>query len=106
MLATASIACIVVALASGQIWFPTTALGWSGLMGSALCYAVAMTSVLFAAAALGATRVAVVMNVEPIASLVLTFLILGERLRLIQLVGVALVIVGIFLFRPRRAAAR
>ena len=106
MLATASVACIVVSLASGQIWFPTTALGWGGLMGSALCYAVAMTSVLFAAAALGATRVAVVMNVEPIASLILTFLILGERLRLIQLVGVALVITGIFLFRPRRAAAR
>ncbi len=105
MLATASLVCILASLVSGQFWFPTTALGWSGLLGSALCYAVAMTSILVAASALGATRVAVVMNVEPIASLILTFLILGERLRLIQLVGVTLVITGIFLFRPRRAVA-
>ncbi|HUZ73844.1 MAG TPA: DMT family transporter [Stellaceae bacterium] len=106
MLATASVACIVVTLASGEIWFPTTALGWAGLMGSALCYAVAMTSILFFAAVLGATRVAVVMNVEPIASLVLTFLILGERLRPTQLVGVLFVVAAIFLFRPRRAPVR
>lgn len=106
MLATASAACIVVTLASGEIWFPTTALGWSGLIGSALCYAVAMTSILFFAAVLGATRVAVVMNVEPIASLVLTFLILGERLRPMQFVGVLLVVAAIFLFRPRRAPVR
>jgi drug/metabolite transporter (DMT)-like permease len=101
MLATASGACIAVTLASGEIWFPTTAAGWGGLLGSALCYVVAMTSILFAAAALGATRVAIVMNVEPLASIVLTFLILGERLRPMQLVGALFVIVAIFLFRPR-----
>lgn len=104
MLATASIACIAVTVASGEFWFPTTAAGWGGLLGSALCYTVAMTSVLFAAAALGATRVAVVMNIEPLASIVLTYLILGERLRPIQLVGALLVIVAIFVFRPRPAA--
>lgn len=102
MLVTASIACIVTNLASGEIWFPQTVLGWSGLIGSALCYAVAMTSILFAAATLGPTRVAVVMNVEPLASIVLTYLVLGERLGPMQLVGAALVIAAIFLFRPRR----
>jgi drug/metabolite transporter (DMT)-like permease len=101
MLATASVACIAVTLASGEIWFPTNAAGWGGLVGSAFCYALAMTSILFAASSLGATRVAVVMNVEPLASIVLTFLILGERLRPIQLGGALLVIVAIFLFRPR-----
>ena len=60
-----------------------------------------MTSILFAAAALGATRVAIVMNVEPLASIILTFVILGERLRPIQLFGALLVICAIFLFRPR-----
>jgi drug/metabolite transporter (DMT)-like permease len=104
MLATASAAAILANAGSGQIWFPQSALGWAGLLGSALCYAVAMTALLFAAATLGATRVAVVMNVEPLASLVLTFLILGDRLRPIQLVGALLVIGAIFLFRPQRAA--
>lgn len=105
MLATASAACIVATLASGEVWFPTTALGWAGLLGSALCYAVGMTAVLFAAAVLGAARVAVVMNVEPIASLVLTFLVLGDRLRPIQLAGALLVVAAIFLFRPRASGA-
>jgi drug/metabolite transporter (DMT)-like permease len=104
MLATAGLACIVATAVSGAVWFPTNAGGWTALLGSALCYAVAMTSILYAAAALGATRVAVVMNVEPLASIVLTFLILGERLRPIQLVGALCVVAAIFLFRPRRAA--
>ena len=104
MLATASAATIAANLGTGEIWFPMSALGWAGLLGSALCYALGMTSILFAAATLGATRVAVVMNVEPLASLVLTFLILGERLRPVQLIGALLVIAAIFLFRPRRVA--
>jgi drug/metabolite transporter (DMT)-like permease len=105
MLATSSIASVAVMLASGEIWFPATALGWTGLLSSALCYAIAMTSILFAAAVLGATRVAVVMNVEPLASIVLTYLILGERMLPMQLLGALFVVAAIFLFRPRPRVA-
>ena len=105
MLGTASLVAILAVAVSGEVWFPQTSVGWVGLIGSALCYTTAMTSVLFAASVLGATRVALVMNVEPIASLVLTYLILGERLRPFQLGGVALVVASIFLFRPRREPA-
>jgi drug/metabolite transporter (DMT)-like permease len=104
MLASAAGAAILASLVTGEFRFPMTGLGWSGLIGSALCYSAAMTSVLFAASVLGATRVALVMNVEPIASLVLTFLILGERLRALQLGGAVLVVAAIFIFRTRRAA--
>jgi drug/metabolite transporter (DMT)-like permease len=105
MLATASAAAITTTLLTGEVWFPTNAIGWTALLGSAVCYAVGMTSILFAASVLGATRVAVVMNVEPIASLVLTFLILGERLGLVQVLGAGLVIAAIFLFRAQRSPA-
>jgi drug/metabolite transporter (DMT)-like permease len=105
MLATSSIASVAVMLASGEIWFPATAAGWAGLLSSALCYAIAMTSILFAAAVLGATRVAVVMNIEPLASIVLTYLILGERMLPMQLLGALFVVAAIFLFRPRPRAA-
>jgi len=104
MLATSSAACIVATFATGAVWFPTTAAGWSGLIGSAVCYALAMTAILYAASVLGATRVAAVMNFEPLASLALTFLILGERLGPWQIVGALLVVAVIFAFRPRRAA--
>jgi drug/metabolite transporter (DMT)-like permease len=104
MLATASLACIAATFVSGAVWFPTTAAGWGGLLGSSVCYALGMTAILYAASVLGATRVAAVMNFEPLASLVLTFLILGERLRPLQLVGALVVVAVIFGFRPRRAA--
>jgi drug/metabolite transporter (DMT)-like permease len=104
MLATASVAAIAASLLTGEVWFPTNAGGWAALLGSAGCYAVAMTSILYLAAVLGATRVAVVMNVEPLASIVLTFLILGERMRPLQLLGAAFVIAAIFLFRPVKVA--
>lgn len=101
MLVTASVLCLLVSLATRAVWLPTTVGGWSGLMGSSLCYTLGMTAVMFATSVLGAARVALVMNVEPVASLVLTFLILGEHLRPFQLVGAACVILAIFLFRPR-----
>ena len=63
-----------------------------------------MTSILMAAAAIGPTRVAVVMNVEPVASLILTFLILGDRLGPIQLAGAALVVAAIYICQPKAAA--
>lgn len=105
MLATASAATIVVSLVTGEFHFPASAPGWSGLMGSSLCYLIGMTSILMAAAAIGPTRVAVVMNVEPIASLILTFLILGERLRGLQLLGAGFVIAAIYLSQPPYAKA-
>jgi len=102
MLLTSSVVCLLAVCVSGTLALPNDLLGWSGLLVSSLCYAVGMTAVLFAAAMLGSARVAVVMNIEPIASLVLTFLILGERLRPVQLVGAAFVIAAIFLVATRR----
>ena len=104
MLATASAAAALAALVTGAVYCPQTAAGWAGLMGSALCYLVARTSILMAAAAIGPTRVAVVMNVEPVASLILTFLILGDRLGPIQLAGAALVVAAIYICQPKPAA--
>jgi drug/metabolite transporter (DMT)-like permease len=100
MLATASLATIAASLMTGDIWLPKTTAGSAALLGSSLCYALAMTSILYLASVLGATRVAMVMNIEPLASIVLTFLILGERMRPMQLLGAALVVGAIFLFRP------
>jgi len=102
ILLTASAAAALVSLVTGEVYFPQTPLGWAGLMGSALCYLLAMTSILMAAAAIGPTRVAVVMNVEPVASMILTFLILGDRLGPIQLAGAALVIAAIYICQPPR----
>ena len=101
MLLTAAATCLLTSLATRAVWLPVTVGGWSGLMASSLFYILGMTAIMFATSVLGAGRVALVMNVEPVASLILTFLILGEHLRPFQLVGAACVILAIFLFRPR-----
>ena len=49
---------------------------------------------------LGPMRVGFYMNFEPIASVVLAALILGQRLEPVQLAGGALVVAALFVFRP------
>jgi drug/metabolite transporter (DMT)-like permease len=105
MLAVASLTCMATALLTGDLSFPATAPGWSWLMASSVFYTLSMAAIILATAAFGASRVALVMNFEPISSLALTYFILGERLRPIQLAGAALVVAAIILFRPRRAGA-
>ena len=97
MLATASVAMHPCHVASGDLWFPQTRGRLDRLFGVGAVLCRGMTSILYAAATLGATRVAVVMNIEPLASIVLTFLILGERLRPAAAPGALLVIAAIFL---------
>jgi drug/metabolite transporter (DMT)-like permease len=57
---------------------------------------------------LGPPRVAMVMNVEPIFTIILAGIILDERLTLVQLLGAAIVVTAIFAnayvaLRARRA---
>jgi drug/metabolite transporter (DMT)-like permease len=106
MLTSACVTCLFASLVTGDVALPRTGLGLAALLGSSLLYMLAISAMLLATAALGPARVAMVMNVEPVASLVLTYLILGERLGALQLAGAACVILAIFIFRPRRAPRR
>jgi len=60
-------------------------------------------------AVIGPFRMSLVMNVEPVVSVLLSFLVLGQQLRQLQLVGVALVVAAVVLLegsRLRRARAQ
>jgi drug/metabolite transporter (DMT)-like permease len=100
MLVAASVAGIVASLAAGDVAFPRTGFGFAVLLVSSLLYMLAINTMMLATAALGPARVAMVMNVEPLASLVLAYLILGERLGPLQILGAIAVVLAIFLFRP------
>jgi drug/metabolite transporter (DMT)-like permease len=52
--------------------------------------------------ALGPVRTGFLMNFEPIATVLLSAVILGQYLAPIQLAGAALVVAALFLFRPPR----
>jgi drug/metabolite transporter (DMT)-like permease len=90
----------VVACALSEVAFPNTPLGWFGLATLPLAFAIGIIGLLVAAASLGPMKSAFYMNFEPVVSILLSALILDQRLAPIQLAGAALVIVALFLFRP------
>jgi drug/metabolite transporter (DMT)-like permease len=105
MMGTALAAFLLACLAGGGVAWPATPAGWSGIGGVGAFYAFALIGLLMASVRIGATRAGFYMNFEPIASVLLAALILGQRLAPVQLAGAGLVIAALFLFRPPPAAA-
>jgi drug/metabolite transporter (DMT)-like permease len=89
-----------IALAAGAPVLPTAVPGeaWFGLVGIAVfSTAVAISAFYAAAARIGAAQAALVSTIEPVWTITLAMLLLGEALSPIQLVGGALVISGVVL---------
>jgi drug/metabolite transporter (DMT)-like permease len=99
MMLTALAVFVALCALTGAVALPRTAAGWTGMAGVGLFYAFALIG-LFAAMKLGAARASFYMNFEPVASVLLAALILGQTLAPVQLAGAALVIAALFLFRP------
>ena len=83
---------IILTLIWGQIDLPTTARGWVGFAGVPLVYTVAVVTFFAGIAHIGAVRASLVMNLEPVASIAMGFILLGQVLSPRQLLGAAIVI--------------
>jgi drug/metabolite transporter (DMT)-like permease len=70
-----------------------------------LAYGAGMLGVLWVTSRLGPMRASFFMNLEPIASIALSALLLGQTLSLLQLAGAAMVIASLVIFRPPPAEA-
>ena len=81
---------------SGETWL---AAGFLGVFSTAVAYVL----FLWAVKRFGASLAAMVTYLTPIATLLLAFIILGERPLLLQLVGGAVIVVGVRL-AARRAS--
>lgn len=103
MTTVAVLAFAVAPLAGGFAW-PRSTSGWVGLALLTVVYGAAITSLFTVLPRLGAVNNAAIMNFEPVAALVLGWVVLGQRLGPAQLAGGAIVIVAILLltWRPRR----
>jgi drug/metabolite transporter (DMT)-like permease len=86
-----------------------TPAGWGWLVGIALVSTVAAVSLFFAGLKrVGPTTASILSTVEPVVTVVLAFLVFGELLGVLQLVGGALVIGAVLIlagYRPRHAIA-
>ena len=79
-------------LLTGEFSLPNTSRGWIGFVGAPLCYAFASVFLFVVLSKIGSMRTALIMNFEPVASVVLAYLLLAQALDRLQLLGVALVV--------------
>ena len=82
---------------SGHLTHPQNFPGGVGLVANSLCHAIGLTCCYAAIARLGPTRTAVMMNVEPLISVLAAYLILGQAITIVQSLGIIGVISGIVL---------
>ncbi|HUV22606.1 MAG TPA: DMT family transporter [Gammaproteobacteria bacterium] len=88
---------IILPLTFGKLAWPGTTVGTVALCLATLLYLVAILSQFEALARLSAARAAFLLNLEPVVSIILASLVLGETLSLVQVSGVIVVIAVVIL---------
>ncbi len=86
----------------GALHWPADATGWLGLALLTLLYGTAFSGLFVLMPRLDMARNAAALNIEPIAVLVMGWLILGQKLAAIQVAGALLVVTGIVLLARRK----
>ena len=96
---TAAAGFVVISLIAGDFPLPATTTGWAAFVAVPVFYTVAITAFFAAVAIIGSVRTSLIMNIEPLTSIVFGFVILGQALTPIQLAGAALVLGAIMAVR-------
>ena len=105
MALTAAAIFVALSAIAGSFTLPVAQAGWAGLGGVIVFYAFGMIGIFTATVKLGPARTGFFMNFEPIATVLLSAVLLGQTLAPVQLAGAALVILALFLFRPPAGVA-
>lgn len=93
----------------GEFPLPVDAVGWAAFLGVGIFYSFSIVSMFIAISWIGTVRTALIMNLEPITSVFLGIVLLGQPMTASQLLGAAIV-VGAIVFtawhkmRPQRMA--
>jgi drug/metabolite transporter (DMT)-like permease len=85
------------ALLPGGMAWPHNAAGWWALAALVLCYGTAFSLWFIWMPRLDMARNASAMNIEPVAVILLAWLLLGQTLNTVQIVGASVVVIGIVL---------
>lgn len=93
---------VLAALATGTWNPPQTALGWFAVSGIGVGIAVATLAVFVSTLRIGPFRTALFMNLEPLLTMVLAALMLGELIAPLQVLGGAVMIAALVMFQLRR----
>ncbi len=95
-------ALLIVALGVRAPAFADAAIGWVGFFGVCVCSTVSMLALFASTVRIGAFRTALVMNLEPVVSTLLSIVVLGEVLTPVQFAGGAIMLLALCVFQLRR----
>lgn len=93
---------LVAALAGGGLHWPDAAAGWSGLVALSVLYGTAFTVVFTLLPKLGAVANSPILNVEPVAALLLGWLVLGQVVSAVQFAGALIVVAAVMALGLRK----
>lgn len=85
----------LVALTKGEVGLPHTALTVAAFLGAALAYSFGIIMLFVVLAKIGPVKASLLMNIEPVTSVALGYLLLDQQLRPLQLGGIALVVMAV-----------
>lgn len=97
---------LAVSLGLGAPAFPQAAIGWVGFFGVCVCSTASILALFASTVRIGAFRTALVMNLEPVVSTVLSIVVLGESLTPVQFLGGAIMLAALCAFQLWRGGAR
>jgi drug/metabolite transporter (DMT)-like permease len=105
MMVGATVGTFGYALLSHQLSFSFAPVGWLWAASFAvISTALAISAFWWSVALMGAARAAIVGSLEPLGAIMLSVLVLGERLTALQIVGGALILAGVLLVQWQPAA--
>ncbi len=102
MLATAISVFIVVALTYGDVSFPQTPVTWAAFIGATVTYSFGIITLFMVMAEIGPVKASLFMNIEPVTSVLLGYLLLGQNLGPRQLFGIAMVVAAVLLIESAK----
>jgi drug/metabolite transporter (DMT)-like permease len=95
MAAAASALLLALCAASGDFAWPNSPSGWLGFIAAAGCYGFAMIAFFIALSMIGPVRASLLSYADAVISAGLGVVVLGQALTLVQIAGIALVIVAL-----------
>jgi drug/metabolite transporter (DMT)-like permease len=102
-MAVVGVVALLVVLAQGGTHFPTAPAGWWGLLLLTLLYGTAFTVVFTLLPKLGVASNSPILNVEPVASLVMAWFVLGQSVAPVQVAGSLVVVAAVMALGLRRS---
>ena len=106
MATVAAVALMVACLVTDQAVLPGTRTGWMGLAGVLVLQSACLPLYYLALPRIGALKIGMVGNLQPVVSIVAAYLLFAEALSVAQLLGGALVLGGIGLMQRIDRSAR